>query len=487
MIETLYGAGELVTSPSAKTFVAALVIGLGFGFVLERAGFGSSRRLAGIFYFRDMTVLKVMFSAMLTAMLGVLYLSYAGILNLSEQVYLLPTQYGAQAIGGLIFGLGFVLSGWCPGTAAVGMASGKIDALVFLGGSVIGSILYNETYGLTESIRNWGSFEQPLFAFGLARPVLALGIALAAVAAFYFAEWAERLSRSGTETDGPRVVRPAFLRGFSVALVALAAVLLMLPGGAQMAQAGAEMAGASDVQSADEAQLERERQLLAAVDAAADHIEPEDLAARLLRGERNLVVVDVRPAAEFEQFHIRGAINLPLERLPEALAAHKNEGLIVLYSNGMTHPAQARDALARLGFENVYLLTDGLRGFMERVLMPVSLRDAPLSGDAAAEVAAFRSYFLPATAAAAAVMYGNPRGGNSAFVTEVSAPAAVKDRAAGENAAGDGVSGLVSSEWLAKNLGREELKLIDVRAQPAYNTSHIPGSISLHPESLRGV
>ena len=70
MINTFYGTGQLVTVPSAKAFLAAMIIGLLFGFALERAGFGSSRKLAGIFYLRDMTVLKVMFTALITGMLG---------------------------------------------------------------------------------------------------------------------------------------------------------------------------------------------------------------------------------------------------------------------------------------------------------------------------------------------------------------------------------------------------------------------------------
>ena len=70
MISTYFGVEQLDT-PAAM--FAALIIGMAFGFVLERAGFGSSRKLAGIFYFRDMTVLKVMFTAVITAMLGLSY------------------------------------------------------------------------------------------------------------------------------------------------------------------------------------------------------------------------------------------------------------------------------------------------------------------------------------------------------------------------------------------------------------------------------
>jgi len=122
MIKTFFGTGTLDT-PWA--FLAALVIGLLFGLILERAGFGSSRRLTGVFYFTDMAVLKVMFSAMLTAMLGLAFAQVFGLIAPAE-LYVLPTVYGAQIVGGLIFGVGFVMGGWCPGTAAVGAASGYV-------------------------------------------------------------------------------------------------------------------------------------------------------------------------------------------------------------------------------------------------------------------------------------------------------------------------------------------------------------------------
>ena len=134
------------------------------------------------------------------------------------------------------------------------------------------------------------------------------------------------------------------------------------------------------------------------MEGGRDHLDPEELADRLMRGEPNLLVVDIRPAGEYQVFHIRGAVNIPLSKLAEELAPHKNRGMIVLYSNGMTHPAQARDSLSRQGYDNVYLLTDGLQGFMERCLKPVSLRSEPLTPEAAARVRAWRAYFSPAAA-----------------------------------------------------------------------------------------
>jgi thiosulfate/3-mercaptopyruvate sulfurtransferase len=80
--------------------------------------------------------------------------------------------------------------------------------------------------------------------------------------------------------------------------------------------------------------------------------------------------------------------------LPEFLAGRENQGIIVLYSNGMTHPAQTRDALFRMGFTNVYILTDGLAGFLDRILKPASLRTELLSAEQTARINEWRSFFL---------------------------------------------------------------------------------------------
>ena len=94
----------------------AVLLGFGFGFVLERAGFGSARKLTAVFYFYDMAVVKVMFSAIVTAMAGLFLLSTAGVLDLAE-LYVEPTSYAGAIVGGLVFGVGFLVGGYCPGTS----------------------------------------------------------------------------------------------------------------------------------------------------------------------------------------------------------------------------------------------------------------------------------------------------------------------------------------------------------------------------------
>ena len=142
MIGTLYAMDML---QGGVGFMMSGLIGILFGFFLEQAGFGSSRKLTAIFYLRDMAVLKVMFTAVVVALLGYRYLVATGWL-MPGQVHVLDTYWGAQMLGGLLFGVGFVVGGWCPGTAFVGLASAKVDALVFLVGAVLGSVFFNELF-----------------------------------------------------------------------------------------------------------------------------------------------------------------------------------------------------------------------------------------------------------------------------------------------------------------------------------------------------
>jgi hypothetical protein len=150
MMAPLFKYGAFSTETS---LVVAFVIGVGFGFFLERAGFGSARKLVSQFYLDDMAVFKVMFTAIVTAMLGVTYLSWMGLLDLSL-VYLVPTYLVPQAVGGLVLGIGFVVGGYCPGTALAATATGRVDALLYGVGLYAGTLAFAELYPLL------GGFDQ---------------------------------------------------------------------------------------------------------------------------------------------------------------------------------------------------------------------------------------------------------------------------------------------------------------------------------------
>ncbi len=190
-----------------STFVAytfAVLAGFGFGFVLERAGFGSSRRLAAQFYLRDMTVLKVMFSAIVTAMLGLTLLSRVGLLDL-DAVYVNPTRLAPQVVGGVVFGVGFVVGGYCPGTSIVAAVTGKLDALVFIAGVGLGALLFGGAYPLIEEFALSGGDQQVLLSdwLGLSRGMVTLLVTLLALGMFAGAEWIERTLRRRDSGSAP--------------------------------------------------------------------------------------------------------------------------------------------------------------------------------------------------------------------------------------------------------------------------------------------
>lgn len=204
-------------------FLANFFLGLAFGFFLERAGFGSSRKLANVFYFRDWAVLRVMFTAIVVAMLGLLYFGGLGWME-AEAINTGTTILGAQIVGGLLLGIGFIVGGWCPGTSVVGAASGKLDALVYIGGLVFGSALFGAGYDWLKPLYHWGEMGvQTLPGYlGLQPGVVAALVVLMALAAF-----------TATELFGNRTLTREFrmtmtpLRAGAGALAVLAFGLLI--------------------------------------------------------------------------------------------------------------------------------------------------------------------------------------------------------------------------------------------------------------------
>jgi len=176
------------------SLIVAVIIGIGFGFFLERAGFGNARKLAAQFYFTDMTVLKVMFTAIVTAMLGVYFLSVIGFVDLSL-VYLTPTFLWPQIVGGLLLGFGFVIGGYCPGTSCVSASTGRIDGWVYLIGIFAGVFAFGEMFPLMETFYNSTPMGQQTLSqlTGLPYGLLVFAVVVMALGAFMAAEWGEKV------------------------------------------------------------------------------------------------------------------------------------------------------------------------------------------------------------------------------------------------------------------------------------------------------
>ena len=184
---------SLYAFPEWLNMLTALLIGTGFGFALEQAGFSSSRKLAGMFYGYDTTVLKVFFTAAIVALIGSQFLSYFGLLNLN-QVYVNEFYVTASIVGGIIMGSGFIMGGFCPGTGICAMSIGKIDAMVFVAGGFAGAFLFTETYPMIEGMAT-AQYRGPVKIneiLGLSPGVFTLILVAAAAGMFWVAELAEK-------------------------------------------------------------------------------------------------------------------------------------------------------------------------------------------------------------------------------------------------------------------------------------------------------
>jgi hypothetical protein len=170
-----------------------LLIGIGFGFSLEQAGFSSSRKLAGMFYGYDTTVLKVFFTAAIVALIGSQFLSYFGLLNLNR-VFVNEYYVSASIVGGIIMGAGFIMGGFCPGTGVCALSIGKIDGLFYVLGGLTGAFLFAETYPLIQPLAD-ANYRGPVKineVFGLSPGVFTLMMVVAASFMFWIAERVEK-------------------------------------------------------------------------------------------------------------------------------------------------------------------------------------------------------------------------------------------------------------------------------------------------------
>lgn len=179
-------------SPELNLLVA-FIIGLGFGIALEQAGFSSSRKLAGMFYGYDVTVIKVFFTAAITGMLGLIFLNYLNLIDL-DIVYINQFYLYSSIVGGVIMGAGFIIGGFCPGTSFTAAAIGKIDGMWFVFGSVLGIFLFAETYPLWKTLylsNNLGDVKIS-DALGMKDGIFAITLIVVAALMFWIGELAEK-------------------------------------------------------------------------------------------------------------------------------------------------------------------------------------------------------------------------------------------------------------------------------------------------------
>ncbi len=183
----------LLTIPEWLDLLIALLIGIGFGFSLEQAGFSSSRKLAGMFYGYDTTVIKVFFTAAIVALIGSQLLSFFGLLNLN-MVFVNEFYVNASIVGGIIMGAGFIMGGFCPGTGLSALSIGKIDAMFFFAGGLAGAFIFAEVYPFIQHFAN-STYKGPVKIneiLGISPGLFIFLLIIAAVVMFWLAEAAEK-------------------------------------------------------------------------------------------------------------------------------------------------------------------------------------------------------------------------------------------------------------------------------------------------------
>jgi hypothetical protein len=134
---------------------SGLFAGMMFGYVLEGAGFGSPRKLTAQFRLSDWSVFKVMFTAVIVAAAGLWLAELTGMIG-ARSVYVPTLYFWAVAAGGALIGAGFALGGYCPGTSAVGLASGRGDAFLFILGMVAGTWIFAAVFEPLEAFYTAG-------------------------------------------------------------------------------------------------------------------------------------------------------------------------------------------------------------------------------------------------------------------------------------------------------------------------------------------
>jgi hypothetical protein len=178
--------------------LSALVCGVLFGYVLENAGFGSPCKLTAQFRLSDWSVFKVMFTAIVVAAFGLYGLKLAGLVN-PDNLFVPTSLLMASAIGGVLVGSGFAVGGYCPGTSVVGLFSGRLDALVFVVGLLLGTFVFAGLYGpAIEAVMAMGEVETGdtfTDAWGVPEWVMLALLGAALVVVFRAGSWFERRSR----------------------------------------------------------------------------------------------------------------------------------------------------------------------------------------------------------------------------------------------------------------------------------------------------
>lgn len=331
-------------------FIVALIIGLLFGVILEQAGFSTSKKLVGLFYGYDFTVLRVFFTAGIVAMIGVIALEHFGLLDINL-TYVNPAFIWSAVIGGLIMGLGFVIGGFCPGTSVCAAAIGKIDAMIFIAGSFVGVLVFAEGYPLWEGLykaANLGNVR--IFdTLGMQQTVFAFFLTAFALFMFWIA--------SIIENKVNRIKKPAIRFTPYYVTIGIIGFILSLSAFMLTERKDSLQALVSDREFVNRYELPK--------------MSVDEFAYRIMKDDNRLQIIDFRTAQAFEKQNLPGSTSFTFDNLFEkepSKILHIRHKTNVFVADDEYKERQFAIIAKKLGFNNVFILEGGLRKFDKEIL-----------------------------------------------------------------------------------------------------------------------
>lgn len=332
------------------SLILMFLIGISFGFILEAAGFSSSRKLVGIFYGYDFVVLKVFFTAGITAMIGLVFMEYFGFIDMSL-VFINSNFLWSALIGGVIMGFGFILGGFCPGTSVTAAVIGKIDAWFFIIGIFLGIFIFGSFDTTFNKLFTGYYFDgERLFdTIGISRGLFIFMMILMAIGGFIVGHYFENKAK---EELKPSNIKFSSYRFEIFVLIVLGLIIMRLP-----------------EKSPNTFSQKNEKAILENLADDNRYINYDEFAYNIMRQIKGFYIIDIRSEEEFRMMNFPGSINIPLEFLSSRQYKNilKLEGQKVLISNGGSLAELAWVYTQRMNYEDFYVLKGGINNFIKEI------------------------------------------------------------------------------------------------------------------------
>jgi rhodanese-related sulfurtransferase len=331
------------------SFVVALVIGIAFGFVLEQAGFSTTKKLVGLFYGYDFTVLKVFFTGGIVAMIGVVILGHFGILDL-DLIYVNPTFLRSALIGGGIMGAGFIIGGFCPGTSICAVATGKIDAFWFIIGSLIGILIFMEFYPSFEKTYfadNMGNLRMDKY-LGMSQELFATLLTALAILAFFFTQKIQNKVRNDQSVyPKEKKIRYSIFAAIPFIIII---IVVLTPSFEQHIINKANM-------------VENQK--------SAKEMTADKLAIDLANNYYQINLIDLRSPEKYKEYHLPLSINIPYDSLQNREWKNyfkQKYKTNIFYSDSIDIARKAYVIATNIGDAETYILHENISEFKKQNL-----------------------------------------------------------------------------------------------------------------------